>query len=111
MENLRHAARRIGREPRVKFSVNTVEAARSLISAGLGIALQPASLLVLDERDRVTLVNVDGAWAERSHRVGKLRDKTLSPSAEGAHGAAQVSAEGRSRRSAGRRRPSRLIKR
>jgi DNA-binding transcriptional LysR family regulator len=66
MENLRHAARRIGREPRVKFSVNTVEAARSLVSAGLGIALQPVSLLVLDERDRVTLVNVDGAWAERS---------------------------------------------
>jgi DNA-binding transcriptional LysR family regulator len=82
MENLRRAARRIGREPRVRYSVHTVEAARSLVSAGLGIALQPASLLFIDERDRVATVNVEGAWAERSHRVGKLRGKTLPPTAE-----------------------------
>lgn len=82
MENLRYAARQIGREPRVKLSVNTVEAARNLVSAGLGIALQPASLLFLDERDRIVLVNVEGAWAERSNRVGKLRGKALSQSAE-----------------------------
>jgi DNA-binding transcriptional LysR family regulator len=82
MENLRRAARQIGRAPRVKFSVNTVEAARSLVSAGLGVALQPASLLFLDERDRVTTVDIEGAWAQRSHRVGKLRGKTLSAPAE-----------------------------
>jgi DNA-binding transcriptional LysR family regulator len=82
MDNLRRAAREIGREPRVKYSVNTVEAARSLVSAGLGIALQPASLLFLDERDRIVTVNVEGAWAKRSNRVGKLRGKSLSPSAE-----------------------------
>jgi DNA-binding transcriptional LysR family regulator len=82
MENLQRAARHIGHEPRVKFSVNTVEAARSLVSAGLGIALQPASLLLLDERDRVRLVDVEGAWAVRSNRVGKVRGKTLAPAAE-----------------------------
>jgi NADH:ubiquinone reductase (H+-translocating) len=75
-------ARQIRREPRVKFSVNTVEAARRLVSAGLGIALQPASLLFLDERDRVTTVNVEGAWAKRSNRVGNLRGKALTPTAE-----------------------------
>jgi DNA-binding transcriptional LysR family regulator len=82
MENLRRAARQIAREPRVKYSVNTVEAARSLVGAGLGIALQPASLLFLDERDRVVIVDVEGEWADRSHRVGKLCGKILSPSAE-----------------------------
>jgi hypothetical protein len=46
------------------------------------IALQPASLLFLDERDRVALVNVESVWAERSNRVGKLRGKTLTPTAE-----------------------------
>jgi hypothetical protein len=46
------------------------------------IALQPASLLFLDERDRVTLVNVESVWVERSNRVGKLRGKTLTPTAE-----------------------------
>lgn len=34
MENLQHAARQIRRESRVKFSVNTVEAARSLVTSG-----------------------------------------------------------------------------
>ena len=82
MENLRHAARQIRREPRAKFSVNTVDAARRLVSAGLVIALQPASLLFLDERDRVTTVNVKGAWAKRSNRVGKFRGEALTLTAE-----------------------------
>ena len=82
MVDLRHAARRLGRELHVKHSVTTVEAARSLVSAGLGIALQPASMLFLDDRDRVVTVDIEGAWAERSYRVGKLSGKILAPSAQ-----------------------------
>ena len=82
MANLRHAVRQIGRDFQCKYSVSTVEAARSLVSAGLGIALQPANMLFLDERDRLTTVEVEGAWAERSYRVGRLAGKVPTPTAE-----------------------------
>lgn len=81
MTNLRYAARQIGREPRVRYSVSTVEAARSLVSAGFGVALQPASMLFLDERERVALIDIEGEWAARSYRIGKLKGKALSPAA------------------------------
>lgn len=82
LSQLRHAALKIGRKPNVKYTVNTVDAARSLVGAGLGIALQPASIAYDDERDRVRTLPVDGAWAERSYRLGFPIGKTLSPAAE-----------------------------
>ncbi|MDR6858781.1 LysR family transcriptional regulator [Variovorax guangxiensis] len=82
MANLRHAAHGIGRELRLKRSVDTLEAARSLVSAGLGVALQPASgMLPLDERDRVVAIPVQGEWAMLSYRVGWRVGKSLSPAA------------------------------
>jgi len=82
MTNLRHAARQIGREPHVKFTVSAIEAVRSLVGAGLGVGLQPGSMLFLDEHDHVTTVNIEGAWAERSYRIAKPAGKALTPAAE-----------------------------
>ncbi|MGH8597810.1 MAG: LysR substrate-binding domain-containing protein [Gammaproteobacteria bacterium] len=48
MSQLRHAALAIGREPRVRYTVNTVDAAHSLASAGLSVALQRASMVYSD---------------------------------------------------------------
>lgn len=82
MSQLRHAALKIGREPRVKFTVNTIDVARSLVGAGLGVTLQPESIAADDERDRVRALPVDGDWAERSYRIGYLTGKTLSSAAD-----------------------------
>jgi DNA-binding transcriptional LysR family regulator len=82
LAQLRHAALAIGRGPRVKYTVSTVDAARSLVSAGLGVALQPASVAYSDELDRVCTLAVDGDWAKRSYRIGYLADRALSPAAE-----------------------------
>jgi DNA-binding transcriptional LysR family regulator len=82
MTNLRYAARQIGREPHIKFSVSTIEAARSLVGAGLGVALQPGGMLFLDAHDHVTTVDVEGQWAARSYRVAKVNGKVLTPAAD-----------------------------
>jgi DNA-binding transcriptional LysR family regulator len=79
MANLAHASASIGRDLRLKRSVETLEAARSLVSAGLGIALQPASGIVPPhERERVIAVPIDGDWATLSYRVGWRAGKPLS---------------------------------
>ena len=82
LSQLRHAALAIGREPRVRFTVSTVDAARSLVSAGLGIALQPATMVYSDERDRVMTLPVEGEWAARSYRIGHMEGRPLTPAAE-----------------------------
>lgn len=79
---LRYAALRIGRELRIRDTVAAVDAARSLVSAGLDIALQPASVPYADERDRVRTLPVEGPWAARSYRLGHLAARSLSPAAE-----------------------------
>jgi DNA-binding transcriptional LysR family regulator len=82
MIDLRQATRRLlGRELQVKHSVTTVETARSLVSSGLGVALQPASLMFLDDRERLATVPVQGDWAVRSYRVARIAGKPLTPSA------------------------------
>lgn len=82
MDSLRDAANGVGRQVRLKYNVSTVEAARSLVSAGLGVALHPACMHFLDEQDRrLTTVPVEGDWAMRNYRVGKLAGKPLTPAA------------------------------
>ncbi|MBI4692757.1 MAG: LysR family transcriptional regulator [Gammaproteobacteria bacterium] len=82
MSQLRHAALGIGREPRVRYTVTTIDAARSLVAAGLGIALQPGSVACSDERDHVQTLPVVGDWAKRSYRIGYLAGRPLSPAAD-----------------------------
>src|SRR5262249_10498816 len=79
---LRYAALRVGREPRIRYTVAAIDAARGLVAAGLGIALQPAGCPYSDERDQVRTLPVEGAWAARSYRIGQRGGKTLSPAAE-----------------------------
>ncbi len=79
---LRHAALRIGRQPRFRYTVTTIDAARGLVAAGLGIALQPGSIPYSDERDQVHTLPVAGSWAARSYRIGYLNGKALSPAAD-----------------------------
>lgn len=82
MTNLRDAAIKTGRELHLARSVDTVEAARSLVSAGLGIALQPASeKLSAEERERVVTVPVEGDWASLSYRVGWRAGRAPTPAA------------------------------
>jgi len=82
MINLRHAAGNIGREPKIKYAVSNVEAARSLVGSGLGVTLQPACMLFPDEHDGVRTIHIDGEWAERSYHVAKPRGRALGPAAE-----------------------------
>jgi DNA-binding transcriptional LysR family regulator len=80
MANLRHAAHRLGRNLRLKRSVDTIEAARSLVCAGLGLALQPESgVLAPHERERVVAVPLEGDWATLSYRVGWRAHQELAP--------------------------------
>ena len=79
---LRHAALKIGRTPRFRFTVVAVEAARGLASAGLAIGLHPASVRYSDERDEVRTLPVEGDWADRSYRIGFLKSRPLSSAAE-----------------------------
>lgn len=80
MANLRQAAHQIGRELRLKRSVDTIEAARSLVCAGLGLALQPESgVLAPHERERVIAVPLEGDWATLSYRVGWRAHQALTP--------------------------------
>ncbi|RZL95878.1 MAG: LysR family transcriptional regulator [Variovorax sp.] len=82
MASLRNAAKALGRELEPKYSVNTVEAARSMVSAGLGVTVHPKGMLVLDGTEHVTTVQLSGIWAHRSYHVGKLRGKALTAAAE-----------------------------
>ena len=83
MSNLRHAAGKIGRELRLQRSVETIEAARSLVSAGLGLSVQPESgILTAHERERMITVPIEGAWAKLSYRVGWQAGKALTPAAK-----------------------------
>jgi DNA-binding transcriptional LysR family regulator len=82
MNQLRHAALQIGREPRVRYTVSAVDAVRSMVSAGLGVALLPASIAQADGHQNVRIVPIDGDWAERSYRVGYLSGRAHSPAAE-----------------------------
>jgi DNA-binding transcriptional LysR family regulator len=77
--NLREAAQRVGREVRFKCSVDTVEAARSLVSAGLGLSIQPASSTPpAGEHERAVIVPIEGDWATLSYRVGWQAGRPLS---------------------------------
>jgi DNA-binding transcriptional LysR family regulator len=82
MSDLRRAAKKIGREVQPKYSVNSVEAARSLVRAGLGVTVQPECMLSLEDCDQLATVALDGDWARRSHCIGTLRGRVLTTAAK-----------------------------
>jgi DNA-binding transcriptional LysR family regulator len=73
MTQLRNAASLLGSELRVKYRVSTIEAARSLVKAGLGVTIQPESMLLTEDVDKVALVALDEPWALRRLCIGTRR--------------------------------------
>jgi DNA-binding transcriptional LysR family regulator len=79
MTKLRQVAQQRGRELHIKYEVTSVEAARSLVSAGLGITVQPASMLSMEDRAQLATVSLEGDWAQRVYCIGTLHGHPLSP--------------------------------
>ncbi|MFM0170932.1 LysR family transcriptional regulator [Paraburkholderia sediminicola] len=78
MTQLRNAATALGRELRMKYKVSTMEAARALVKANLGVTIQPESMLPKEDFDKVTIVPLDEPWALRQVCVGTKRGETLT---------------------------------
>ncbi|WP_028206095.1 LysR family transcriptional regulator [Paraburkholderia nodosa] len=78
MTQLRNAAAMLGSELRVKYRVSTIEAARSLVKAGLGVTIQPESMLLTEDVDKVALVALDEPWALRRLCIGTKSGEPLS---------------------------------
>ncbi|WP_260327027.1 LysR substrate-binding domain-containing protein [Paraburkholderia atlantica] len=78
MKQLRNAATALGRELRMKYCVNTMEAARALVKAELGVTIQPESMLSREDFDKVATVPLDEPWADRQICVGTKRGETLT---------------------------------
>ena len=79
---IRRAAIGIGRELHVKFSVNTVESARSLVRAGLGVTVQPGCMLSVEDHAQLATVPLAGDWAKLSHCIGTLRGRSSTAAAK-----------------------------
>jgi DNA-binding transcriptional LysR family regulator len=78
MTQLRNAAAALGRELRMKYRVNTMEAARALVKADLGVTIQPESMLPKEDFDKLTIVPLDEPWALRQVCVGTKRGESLT---------------------------------
>lgn len=81
MTQLRNAAAALGSELRVKYRVSTIEAARSLVKAGLGVTIQPESLLPAEEISMLAMVALDEPWALRRLCIGTKRGEPQSAAA------------------------------
>jgi DNA-binding transcriptional LysR family regulator len=79
---IQRAALAMGRELHVKYSVNTIESARSLVRAGLGITVQPESMLSMEDNAQLAVVPLIGDWARLSHYIGTLRGRSLKAAAK-----------------------------
>lgn len=77
MAQLKNAASALGHELVVKYRVSTIEAARSLVKAGLGVTIHPESMLPFEDFNKVTLVALDEPWALRQLCIGTKRGDSL----------------------------------
>jgi DNA-binding transcriptional LysR family regulator len=71
-------AKALGRELRVKYRVSTIEAARGLVKAGLGVMIQPESMLPTADLNKVTMVALDEPWALRQLCIGTKHGEPLT---------------------------------
>jgi DNA-binding transcriptional LysR family regulator len=78
MTQLRNAATALGRELCMKYRVSTMDAARALVKADLGVTIQPESMLTKEDFDKVTIVPLDEPWALRQVCVGTKRGEKLT---------------------------------
>lgn len=82
MTQIREAARAAGRELRPKYNVNGVEAARSLVEAGLGVTIQPECMLPVDRPGQIASIAIDEPWARRVMLIAVPSGKPVSPAAQ-----------------------------
>jgi DNA-binding transcriptional LysR family regulator len=78
MTSIHKAARALGFVLQPKFTVGTVEVARSLVEAGLGVTILPECMHSLYASPRVSAVRLDEPWATRDVCVGTRRGKTIT---------------------------------
>ncbi|CAG2147252.1 LysR family transcriptional regulator [Cupriavidus numazuensis] len=78
MTDAHHAARALGQALEPRFSVGSVEAARSLVEAGLGVTIQPECMVSLEASARVAMLQLKEPWALRGVHIGTRRGRTLT---------------------------------
>jgi len=67
MQLLDRAAKRSGREFKPKYRVTTVEGARSLVRANLGVSIQPLGMVgPYEDADHICTVPLDDDWSDRN---------------------------------------------
>lgn len=77
MTQLQNAAQSAGRELKIKYQVMSNEAARGLVRAGLGVAIQPDGIVSFEDYGRICAVPLTESWATRHIRVGAPRGRTV----------------------------------
>lgn len=78
MTSVNAAARALGHNLEPKFTVQTVEVARSLVEAGLGVTILPECMHPFEASQRVATLELAEPWALRSVRIGTRRGKTTT---------------------------------
>ncbi|MGE4238885.1 LysR family transcriptional regulator [Ramlibacter sp.] len=82
MVQARKAAEALGRQLPEKYRVTTVEAARSLVKAGLGVMVHPDCMLPTADLDRMELLRLDEPWAVRMLCAGTKRGEPVTAAAK-----------------------------
>jgi DNA-binding transcriptional LysR family regulator len=78
---LAEEAERLSRAIRHSYQVETVEVARRMVAAGLGIAVLPASMVVpFQDVIGVRAIPLSDAWARRDKRICVRDPSALSAS-------------------------------
>ncbi len=61
-----------------KFAVGSVEAARSLVEAGLGVTILPECMLSVESERRVAVLQLNEPWALRDVHIGTRRGRAMT---------------------------------
>lgn len=77
MRAVQQAAENIGRVFQPRWRMGSVDSARALVRAGLGIAILPESMARTPGDARLVLVPIDEAWAQRELHVISLSRRPL----------------------------------
>lgn len=78
---IERAATGMGRALRVAYHLKTVESACSLVKAGLGVTVRPASMHLLEDDPQLVTVPLAGDWAQLSHCNGALHGRAPTAAA------------------------------
>jgi len=83
MRTLRRAAEELGREFKPKYRVTSSQGARSLVRAGLGVAVHPdGTVWPYEDAEHISSVPLTDTWAARELCVFMASDRSASTAAE-----------------------------